>query len=800
GQAPLALRWLDELDVAAQAPEYLHKPERHELPYAPAALPYGTQVTVRGAPLHAGRRLFLHDGGDAASEVPFVDDGAGGVVARWRLTRSASLRVVAAFGDVVIREADSLDLVSIPDQAPRVTVEGAPRQVSLLTETQDIEVRYQASDDHGLREVDLVLRSGTREERRLLSRFDGETESDAGGYVLKLRDPFLRKSHAPVELTVEAKDNDPLTGPKWGASLPITLVPPVVGEPEANRLEALVGVRDALVDSLDWRLSAPPAGPQRAEHLAEERRRVSADADTLSSALARRYGGIGVPARLRAALLAQQEKVRASVEREGRAPSAETHAGAVKASERYVLVVDAVVRGLGQRDAREAARLLADVADDLALGASQARDPDAEMQDPATAGARSRATARMDAATTVLSGGGSVLLRLGPLGRDLGEIIGADLLRVDRARRASDFAHAELAARDLATRLREPDPSFGARGGAGRAGGESGGGRGTPGDDEGAPDDVEQAFEEAAREIEQLAQDHAGEMGKVQQALDGATSDDEKRALADEEKRHAEAVREAARPLPRVGQGSDSWTSKGAAARELAEQMARSLEQGQGAEALQSGRSAVSALDEAKKMLDKGGWFEDPSGEERRRVEEARRKIESERGWIEKALEQAQRRAAERARKDLERGGEDEGKLADRGQKLAEEGRDRGSLPMEAVELLDDAERAARQAADALKRGDAERGLERQKEAQRSLEAAEQQLRGDDDARGDDSGKPAGEREGDEARGSGRVDVPKAGQHKGPEEFRRRVVRGLGRPAGGALKEAVRRYAEGLLR
>ena len=35
---------------------------------------------------------------------------------------------------------------------------------------------------------------------------------------------------------------------------------------------------------------------------------------------------------------------------------------------------------------------------------------------------------------------------------------------------------------------------------------------------------------------------------------------------------------------------------------------------------------------------------------------------------------------------------------------------------------------------------------------------------------------------------------------KGPEEFRRRVVRGLGQPASGALKDAVHRYAEGLLR
>ena len=44
----------------------------------------------------------------------------------------------------------------------------------------------------------------------------------------------------------------------------------------------------------------------------------------------------------------------------------------------------------------------------------------------------------------------------------------------------------------------------------------------------------------------------------------------------------------------------------------------------------------------------------------------------------------------------------------------------------------------------------------------------------------------------------GVVDIPRT--HKGPEEFRRRVMRGLAEPAGGSVKDAWRRYAEGLLR
>ncbi len=335
-------------------------------------------------------------------------------------------------------------------------------------------------------------------------------------------------------------------------------------------------------------------------------------------------------------------------------------------TERFVLVVDAIIIGSGVHDTREAARELADVADDLALGALQVQDGSssaASSQHGSPSGdadrdAHARALVRMDAATLVLAGGGRAMSRLGSLGIDLGEIVDADLARVARARAGADFAHAELAARDLAARLHEPDPSFGSEGRAGRAGGESGGGRGTAGEDGGgAGDEVARAQQEAEQDLERLAQDHAGQISDVERALEEATSDDEKRELRDEAKRHADAVREAARELPTVGMGSDSWTSKGSAARELAEQMARSIEGLRPDEAVQSGRSATGALDEAKKMLQKGSWMEDPSGEGSRKVEDARRKLEAETKWAEQQREQMRKRAAERARKQLQEGG-----------------------------------------------------------------------------------------------------------------------------------------------
>lgn len=801
GKAPVSMTWLDDLEIVARPPEYLHQPEHHELALLPLIVPYGTVVTVRGVPTHPGRRLFLSDASPARdgteNEVPFVDDGAGAQVARWTVTRTTALSTVARFGQVVIPEPDAMSVESIPDVAPVVTLEGAPKTLMLVEQTEDLPIRYEATDDHGLREVHLVLRSGAREERRVLSRLDGEQTSDKGGMVLRLRDPFLRRAHAPVEITVEAKDNDPLTGPKWGASPAITVVPPDVGEPEARRLDALRKLRDALVDSLAWRLSNVPTAAAHAAHASDERSREADDEKLLDDTTSQSYGGVRVPDRLRAMLRAQQQKTRAAVDADARAASPATHAAAERATERWVLVVDAIIRGLGVRDSRDAARHLADVADDLALGASQlgqaggsagGADPDAHA----------RSLRRMDAATTVLGGGSRQLKHLGTLGQDLGEIVEADLLRVKRARDGDEATHAELAARDLAARLREPDPSFGARGRVGRAGGESGGGHGTPGEDgENSGDEVDRAQQEAEQDLEQLAQDHAGEISKMEKALEDATSGDELKELRDEAKKHAEAVREAVRQMPTVGLGSDSWTSKGAASRDLAEQMARSLEQGRPDEAVQSGRSSLGALDEAKKMLQRGSWLEDPSGEEGKHVDEARRKLDAEEKWAEEALRQMRQRAAERAASQLQKGGEEEGKLAERARDLGERSRDKGSLPQKAVESIEDAERAAHEAAQALQQGQADKGLERQREAQRDLEAARQQLQGDDEGQQPQS---TGEREDDHSTAPGKVDLPKPGEHKGPEDFRRRVVQGLGQPSSGALKDAVRRYAEGLLR
>lgn len=784
GRAPVDLVWLAQPELMARAPDYLHRGERQEPFGEELELPRGTLLSFRGSPVHSGRRLAMTDG---KVEVPFVDDGTGAVVARWSLADTAELRVVARFGEVVIEEPARTRVTSIADAAPVVTLEGAPRTISLArdADSNEIPIRYSADDDHGLREVHLVLRAGAREERRVLSRLDGETRSDRGGHVLRSSDPFFKRSYVPVEVRVAAKDNDPITGPKWGESEAITVVPPDVGEPEAMRLDALRVVRRAYVEALAYRLSHGGAGQEPLD--GGRLRELSTKAgERLDEVLGESFSGLRVNTRLAARLRATERRLVEAERKESGAKGAEARRAARVSTEAMVLVVDAVIRGLGQRDTRATAKALADVADDLSLGATQARSKtDAASSD-----------ARMNAAEGVLRGGQRQLERLGWLGQDLAELTSAALLRVARSRGASDFLHAELAARDLALRLRQPDPSFGSKGGSGRGGEGSGAdgqsgegegegkGRGKGGD--GESDEGEQAFNEAAQEVERLASSHAENMGKVDQALAEGASEEDRKALMEEGKKHADAVREAVQGLPSVGGGSSSWTSKGAASRELAEQMAQSLESGNPADAVSGGRSAMNALEEAKRLASRGFLR---NGGSQALLEEAQRKLAPELRWAEDRLAQAKARAQSRARADLAKHGDTEAELADKATDLMK--REEGGLPESALDGLREAARAAREASEALKRGDADRGQAAQREAQSKLEAARRAM-----------GSPSDDAEAelDPRNPDGVAPIPKADAHKGPEEFRKRVLRGLGQPASGRQRDAVTRYAEGLLR
>jgi hypothetical protein len=344
--------------------------------------------------------------------------------------------------------------------------------------------------------------------------------------------------------------------------------------------------------------------------------------------------------------------------------------------------------------------------------------------------------------------------------------------------------HTELAARDLAARLRRPEPSFG---GGGRGGVESGAPRGPqPGDASSADESVAQS----ERDLEELARDHASETNAVAEELSRASRPEDVAALREEAKKHAEAIREAVRDLPQPGAAPGSAESAAAAGREQAEAMAGALEQGRPEEAVTSGRGAMRSLGEAKRLgAQAGGFF--PEERAGREAGEAQQPLAEELAWAEEALRKLRQAAAERARDGLGRSSQREGSLADRARELRKRGeRGDGRMPEEMLDRLDEAEQAMRDAQRALADGDGEGGNERQRDAQRLLEMS----------RSEDQGQEGdAESEGDRNMAR-KADIPDKDKHKGPEEFRRRVLEGLGGTSEPRLREAVKRYAEGLLK
>lgn len=792
-RAPVAIEYVDIVDITAKPPAYLHQHARIVQPFVETSLPRGTTITVRGRPVLSNRALFLTDG---VNEVPFAFDGAGGVVARWDLGDSVDLRVAARFGDVRIMQDDVQHITSIPDLAPQVIVEGAPKTIHML-EQPELLISYEASDDHGLREVDLVYRAGGREVRKVLSRPQGDPLTDRGSHrIVFTTESFWQRNFVPVEVTVEAKDNDPIAGPNWGKSPAILVMPPEVGEAEALRYEALVRVRDALTDLLAHRLVEPaPAGKQSAEHVRKEREWQEGATKAIEEALNESYGGLRFPRRAVSLTRGQLRRLAKSLVEEKDKPSAATHDALVEATESVLLAVDAATLALGSKDAGKVAKRLSEVAEEAAESAAAA---DGRRRGDVASG-----VARLDASVTVLTGGGKQLLRLGALGADLGEIVQNGLRRIDRARQAKSLLHAELAARDLAARLKNPLPSSMGGSGSRLGDGEVGSGTGTGGGEgmgTGDASEADDAAESAAKSLDDLIQEHQSEINDVEEALKQAFSQDELESLKGEAKKHAQSIRDAARELPRRPGDPGSAESSAKRARDLAESMADALEQGRPSDAVQAGKEALKSLEDAQKTGREAPEWDLREQSAGRSAENAQDRISRELDWAQEALDKLRRSAASRAKGELDKSGKREGEMADKARKMAEKGESgEGSLPDETLDYLDRAERAMQEAAKALEKGDGVAGAEQQQNAQRLLELARN---GEDDDENDSKSNSRSRRDrpGDGKEMDKRGKVPGKDEHKGPDAFRKRVLEGLSGSADPLLKDAVKRYTEGLLR
>ncbi len=767
-RAPLDLGYLDEVQVEVQPPDYLKERSRQRPLGGLVSAPYGSLIIVRGEPRRSGRRLVLTDG---ESEIPFVDDGAGRVAARWPLKSHVKLEVAARLGAVRVEQGDPVMIRSVADEAPQVSVEGAPATHKIV-DLETLPLLYRATDDHGLRQVDLVMRSAGREERRVLARLDGDSRHDEGGYQLRGSDPFLAQAYLPVEVVIEARDNDPLTGPKWGKSPPILLLPPAIGEPEARRLEGLLAVRAALVDLLARASGKPPAKELRAA--ADEA------SEQVKRALTPPPGGLALPRRVSMFVAGQ---VGRAIESVTKTP---TKGEPLAVLESAVLAVDRAALALAQKDAQTVAKRLSR----LALDASDQMGKSRQGVQPPAVGRQ-----RVEGTAQVLEPSGQALARLGVLGADLGSIVANDLRRLRRALKANDLLHAELVMLDLGLRLQKAEASFAGGAGSGEGGGQSdqgpsaddaasGEGEGQGGEGE------EESFAAEQKALQELMRDHAGNLEDTQQSMRRAADGSLPEGFAEEARQHAQSARQAMRGLP----GSDEAGGEEASqARSQVERMAQALERGDVREALEAARAADQMIDEAARAARRTPELDARRAAEQ--FEQGRERLSPDKKWVEDVAQKMQQ-ALQGA--NLKETSEREGRLADRTRELGRRAQnEHGALPPEVRERLEQAEQAMREATRALAQGQGEQALDHQRRAQQLLDrsqGAEEESKPEKQDPGDRDGAHG------QQPSRGNTPIPGASEHHGPGEFRKRVTEGLRQGQTPGLRDAIQRYAERLLK
>ncbi|HMA93964.1 MAG TPA: hypothetical protein VKP30_14835 [Polyangiaceae bacterium] len=762
GQAPFAMRLLEVDPVTVLPPSYLQQASELVEFGASVAVRRGSLIVVRGTPYRAESRLVLTDG---RLEIPFVSDGQGGVMARYRLEDSVRLVVGARFGNVLVKQRDALHLGSVPDPPPTIELEGAPKHVS-WADVQEVELRYRALDDHGLRQIDLVLRASGREERRTLLRMDGSAKSQSGAHVILPSDPFVTNAYGSVQVSIAARDDNPHDRGGWSQSAPYTLDRASVGSLEANRRKTYLGLRRELVNWLA-RLQSKSSDPAE---LAAAKAQTLARFREIESALENDSTTMRV---MRTFLRAQRDKLARVSNDLVRLPSM---------VEEVTLAVDVAIEAVGQRDAEHVARLLADVATEIELAAKSG----------ALAEQRSAADQRILAARAILASGAAELRSLGALGADLGEIAFAGEGRIGRAHDAHDFDNVRRAASFLAERLRRPVPSFQGGGGGGVESGRSVAKQGKP-----RASEADTHLERVIAELRQLARDHAAELSSVERTVAETDTTAGDAELLPEAKRRAALLRQLVERLPSVGAEPGTLKASLALAKEFVVSSAESLEQLRLSSAYDALGKADGTLAESETLSARPelGISEYSSSA----LQTLRTRVAEHYAWLKSILQRAQAGASAKLSVPLKSAARRERDIAERAQSLGQrESKPDAVLPDEIRSELQRAARLMNQAADALDAGEGRVGIDRQRQAQELLERSQPEPNsGPQDA---GSGEPSPRQAGTADRDSRGGSVVPTSDAENRERFRRRVQEGLSREVTPEYSKAVRRYAEGLLK
>ncbi|KAK4045185.1 hypothetical protein OUZ56_032593 [Daphnia magna] len=520
-------------------------------------------------------------------------------------------------------------------------------------------------------------------------------------------------------------------------------------------MAALRAVRDAWVDALAAELELP-ATDEAGRTTARTKGR-----EALAAVLKPAPNALSITTRLSALHEAAWSKAEKASKSERKV-----------ALERAVSTVDGAVQGTAQKDAREAAEKLALVADDLFRVIAHP-----EHAAGATTGAGTASVngdTQREADRTMLLEGGEQLHHFGSLGHDLGEIVTAYLKRFDdaHAKGTTPMPPSPRRTSPSASTSRIP-PSARADGAAAavvvanRAAAipRRGPAKAASRPRRRRPSKRRPARSIASRRITRNSSERPTKPSRT--ALPPTTK---KRPPKRARRRRSSSARRSSGSPPSAA-AATRGPKRGRGPRS-GEQVARNLEEGNVGDAEKRADSALQMLEEAKQKARRERMYGGNDAE--KRIQEAATALEEAQRWSAAQKQEQSQKAAARARSSGELGkrADEEGKLADRMKNARKSGEGK-ALPDQANDALAQAEAAARRAQKALEKGDPSEAEAAQKEAQAALEAAQKALGNDGK-----SPKSPNDRDGDGTT-AGHADIPGKEAHKGPEDFRRRVLEGL---------------------
>jgi len=752
GKVELPVEYLELTRLTLHRPEYLKLGTRELGRVESLTEPAGTVLEVRGLARHPGRQLMVSDG---HREVLLVDDGAGQLLAKFPCERSGRLSIVARFGEVRLSERHAIELRVIEDRPPLVELELEGDSLD-LTRAERAVLGYRITDDHGVSQVELRLRAGPREERRLLAELDGSRSAELGGLLLDRAEPILASAAFPIELSIRARDNGSLGGGSWGESRRIRVLVPELGERESARLAALGAVRDTLAQLLALAL-APSLGARNQE---------AALLDTLEAKLSVLFGQSALPRGLQQIL-------------EGRASKLTRAGGVANRREELALLllfVDEAIETLGSRDARRVALGLAELAQQVREAARTLR---AGTTDP-------RPERELNVALQALGDGAGRLQTLAGLGGDLSRAVHLASARFEGGRKARDWRSVEVVGAFLAERLRQAAPNYGWRGTVGV--------EMANGTDELAQlrlSELDVRFDRLNRELERLIEDHGVLIERNHSTTSAVDATRAPGEWSGELAVHAQAITKLSELLHTLPQDS----IESAAFTQLAEAL-RKVRDGLGrAELIAAATELERALVLATSLED-GGAASSAAAAVTQKLELG---LTIEHEWARGRAAALRNLGGARLAEDYRRLAEGESELTFRTEQLvARERATDAVLPEASVAALGQAIRLMRSAQAALLGSLGAEALVSQREAQRLLEQC---------AVGGTFGASSGPGELDPSPGLTGLGSERLPMSTTPttdplarEKFRRRVQESLGNQTPPLLHDSVSRYVEGLLR